>query len=113
MATEVERLATIPIFGQYAPEAIDTILETIISEMQSKAPSLWALLFHLCQTTEKTPDNKQTRSNHIHCIEYLLRKAPASLSWPFYYSPHVQRDTFTLLPITLAGQNRTSPPFGP
>jgi len=63
MAIEVERLATIPIFGQYTPEAIDTILgtenKTIISEMQSKAPSLWALLFHLCQTTDKTPDNKK------------------------------------------------------
>ncbi len=63
MAIEVERPATIPIFGQYTPEAIDTILgtenKTIINEMQSKAFSLWALLFHLCQTTDKTPDNKK------------------------------------------------------
>ena len=63
MATEVEKLATMPIFGQYTPEAIDTILDTdnktIIKELQLKAPSLWALLFHLCQTTDKTPEDKK------------------------------------------------------
>jgi hypothetical protein len=71
MAIKVEKLAKMPIFGQYTPEAIDTILDTenktVIRELQSKAPSLWALLFHLCQTNDKTPNDK----NHAKIISIV------------------------------------------
>src|SRR5882762_3450606 len=104
MAIEVERLATIPIFGQY--------------KKQLKAPSLWALLFHLCQTTDKTPDNKK----HAQIISIvsnicfakhprLCNLLPAVMAL-LLQSSGAKRHVTVLL-ITLAGQNRTSPPFGP
>lgn len=119
MEFEVEKLATIlPIFGKYTPEAITTILDTenkaIINELQSKAPSLWDLV----RLPIKHRIVKNTlKSYPLHRIFALQSTGVFATSyqllWPFYSSPPVQRDTFTVLSITLAGQNRASPPFGP
>ena len=118
IAIKVEKLATMPIFGQYTPEAIDTILDTenktVIRELQSHSG--------LCSSTFVRPTIKrqtiktmpksyplyQTFASQNICV-FVTSSQP---SWPFCYSPLVPRDIFTVLLITLAGQNLTNPPFG-
>ena len=49
------------------PVILDTENKTVIRELQSKATSLWALLSHLCQTNDKTPNDK----NHAKIISIV------------------------------------------
>ena len=72
LTEELEKLRSIKLFGEYTPDAFDAIGSqdgtSLMSQIKSLAPSLFGLLFNLCQNDKvKTPDSQ----NHSRIVSII------------------------------------------